>query len=86
MSDDLMALPLRELLEKFAAGKHKPGSGSAAALLGLISAALSRTVIALTIGRPSYVPDQLELQEISREIEVEIQPLLEQAFVQDSIL
>ncbi len=86
MNDDLMALPLRELLEKFAAGKHKPGSGSAAALLGLISAALSRTVIALTVGKPDYVSDQLELQEISREIEFEIQPLLENAFVQDSIL
>ncbi len=86
MSDDLMSLPLRELLEKFAAGKHKPGSGSAAALLGLISSALSRTVIALTIGRPRYVPVRDELLEISREIEAEIQPLLEDAFVQDSIL
>jgi RNA polymerase sigma factor (sigma-70 family) len=84
MSDDLMALPLRELLEKFAAGKHKPGSGSAAALLGLISAALSRTVIALTIDRPQYANVRDELQEISREIKDEIQPLLEDAFVQDS--
>lgn len=86
MNDDLMSLPLRELLEKFAAGKHKPGSGSAAALLGLISAALSRTVIALTVDKPQYDAVQNELQEISSEIEVKIQPFLEQAFEQDSIL
>lgn len=86
MSDDLMDLPLRKLLEKFAAGKHKPGSGSAAALLGLISAALSRTVIALTVGRARYAPVRDELQKISKEIEEEIQPLLEDAFVKDSIL
>ena len=86
MSDDLMVLPLRELLEKFAAGKHKPGSGSAAAMLGLISAALSRTVIALTIDRPRYASVRTELQGISKEIKDEIQPILEEAFVQDSIL
>ena len=86
MSDDLMSLPLQELLAKFAAGKHKPGSGSAAALLGLISAALSRTVIALAIDRPHYASVRSELQQVAKEIEVEIQPLLEQAFEKDSVL
>ena len=43
-------------------------------------------MIALSIDRPRYVPVRDELQEISREIEEEIQPLLEDAFVQDSIL
>lgn len=40
MSKNLMDLPLSELLQKFAAGKHKPGSGSAAALLGLIASCI----------------------------------------------
>lgn len=81
-----MEMPLRKLLEKFAAGDHKPGSGSAAALLGLISCALSRTVIALTVDREKYASARPELQRLSKEIQEEIQPLLEDAFVQDSIL
>lgn len=85
MSDDLMEMSLRELLEKFAAGKHKPGSGSAAALLGLISCALSRTVIALTIDRPTYASTRTELEALSTEIQEQIQPLLEESFVQDSV-
>jgi formiminotetrahydrofolate cyclodeaminase len=85
MSDDLMDLPLRQLLEKFAAGKHKPGSGSAVALLGLISCALSRTVIALTDGKEKYADVQGELNEILSELRERIQPLLEDAFVADSI-
>ena len=85
MSSNLMDLTLRELLQKFAAGDHKPGSGSAAALLGLISCALSRTVIALTIGRPTYASAGIELEALSVEIQEKIQPLLEEAFVQDSI-
>jgi formiminotetrahydrofolate cyclodeaminase/Zn-dependent peptidase ImmA (M78 family) len=85
MSDDLMEMPLRELLEKFAAGKHKPGSGSAAALLGLVSCALSRTVIALTVDRPAYAGSRMELEALSSEIKEKIQPMLQDAFVQDSV-
>lgn len=86
MSDNLMDLSLRELLDRFAAGKHKPGSGSAAALLGLISASLSRTVIELTIDRTDYRSVRIELKKISKEIKEEILPLLERAFLDDSIL
>jgi hypothetical protein len=35
MTHSLSKLPIDELLQKFGAGGHKPGSGSAAALLGL---------------------------------------------------
>lgn len=86
MSNELMKMPLNKLLEKFAAGEHKPGSGSAAALLGLISCALSRTVIALTVDRKHYASVRSELQELSHEISQQIQPILEDAFVQDSVL
>lgn len=84
MSDDLMSLPLRELLKKFAAGTHKPGSGSAAALLALISASLSKTVIALTKDKPTYEKVKDELGQITEEISSEIEPLLEKAFEEDS--
>lgn len=85
MSGDLMSLPLRDLLKKFAAGTHKPGSGSAAALLALISASLSKTVIALTADKETYEAVKDELGRITEEISTEIEPLLEEAFVQDSI-
>ena len=85
MSDDLMSLPLKDLLRKFAAGSHKPGSGSAAALLALISAALSKTVIALTVDRERYAAVKDELVDIANEIETEIEPKLEKAFVDDSL-
>lgn len=86
MNEDLMSLPLRDLLKRFAAGSHKPGSGSAAALLGLISASLSKTVIALTKNRgKNYESVRAELGGLLEEIESEIEPVLEKAFVEDSI-
>ncbi len=85
MNKDLLSMPLGELLEKFAAGKHKPGSGSAAALLSLISAALSRTVISLTKGRVGYENETKELEQIAQVIKNEIEPKLKTAFEQDSI-
>ena len=82
--EDLMSLSLREVLKKFSAGSHKPGSGSAAALLALISAALSRTVIALTPDNSKYSEFKNELAQTTSEI-VEIEPVLEKAFLQDSV-
>jgi hypothetical protein len=54
MSQDLITLPTDELLTKFGAGMHNPGSGSAAALLGLVSCKLVQTVISLSHGRDKY--------------------------------
>lgn len=45
----LIALPADELLAEFGAGKHSPGSGSAAALMALLSAQLSATVYKIAI-------------------------------------
>ncbi|MBU2269497.1 MAG: cyclodeaminase/cyclohydrolase family protein, partial [Bacteroidetes bacterium] len=45
---NLLAITAEELLEKFGSGGHKPGSGSAAALQGMLSAKLLITVISLT--------------------------------------
>jgi formiminotetrahydrofolate cyclodeaminase/Zn-dependent peptidase ImmA (M78 family) len=89
-SDDaerLIDQPTSQLLEKFGAGKHKPGSGSAAALQGLLSAQLLRTVIALTTD-PSraerYVSALPRLRSIKLELERRIIPSLEQLFQSDS--
>lgn len=55
MAQDLMTLPTDQLLSKFGSGGHKPGSGSAAALLGLVSCKLAQTVVSLSAGRDQYV-------------------------------
>jgi Zn-dependent peptidase ImmA (M78 family)/formiminotetrahydrofolate cyclodeaminase len=48
MNINLLEITTDELLKKFGAGKHKPGSGSAAALQGMLTAKLLTTVISLT--------------------------------------
>lgn len=48
MGKSLLEETTEELLKKFGAGNHKPGSGSAAAFQGMISAQLLITVINLT--------------------------------------
>ncbi|TXD81492.1 ImmA/IrrE family metallo-endopeptidase [Subsaximicrobium wynnwilliamsii] len=48
MEVNLLDITTEELLEKFGAGNHKPGSGSAAAFQGMLSAKLLVTVISLT--------------------------------------
>lgn len=45
---NLFDLTVRELLEKFGAGSHKPGSGSAAAFQGILAIELLKTVISIT--------------------------------------
>ena len=46
-----LELPAAELLEKFGKGSHVPGSGSAAAFQGMLSAQLILTVISLTLDK-----------------------------------
>jgi dihydrofolate reductase len=49
--ESYLNLELSELLQKYGEGRHIPGSGSAAALLGLLSGRLSATVIRLSLGK-----------------------------------
>lgn len=84
MAVDLSMLPLEELLRKFAAGGHKPGSGSAAALIGLISCALTKTVIGLSKERDAYKRVWPKLESIEASIANDIQPALLAAFDDDA--
>lgn len=80
MDGRLIDLPAGELLRKFGAGNHKPGSGSAAALQGLLASQLLRTVIDLTSDadrRKHYVAHLSRLAEIKVRIESHIYPALE---------
>src|ERR1700744_2994556 len=84
MNRKLIHIPLGELLDKFGAGSHKPGSGSAAALTAMMSAKMVITVIDLSKSRSScskYLPDFLKIMEL---IESSYYPELLDLFQRDS--
>ena len=87
MDKDFLEIPTGELLEKFGAGNHKPGSGSAAALEGMLAAQLIQTVIRLTTDetrREVYETHFEKLLKIDSEIENRIYPALTKLFRKDS--
>lgn len=87
MTEKLIDLPTAVLLDKFSAGNHKPGSGSAAALQGMLSARLLQTVISLTKDPRRAEHYDLHLPKlgiIESEIQGRIIPTLERLFQEDS--
>lgn len=80
---DYLALPARELLEEYGAGKHVPGSGSAAALSALIAVELITTVCKLTLKKPKYKQSHRRMEYIQSRIEKEFKPRLVELFKQD---
>ena len=81
---DLLEVSTRKLLEKFGAGEHKPGSGSAAAFHGLLSAKLLQTVILLTLSKQKYESIHDSFHVIEKDICKRVYPLLEDLFRLDS--
>jgi formiminotetrahydrofolate cyclodeaminase len=84
MTQDLITLPADQLLTKFGAGKHKPGSGSAAALVGLVACKLVQTVISLSHRRAEYQGVDRQLTLIYQDILGDIEPSLMAAVQEDS--
>ncbi|MGB5820344.1 MAG: cyclodeaminase/cyclohydrolase family protein [Saonia sp.] len=87
MESELIKKTVEDLMEKFGAGNHKPGSGSAAAFQGMISAKLISTVISLTADekrRHLYSHYILELLDFQEQIERRIYPTLVDLFQFDS--
>jgi formiminotetrahydrofolate cyclodeaminase len=82
--NNLSELSINILFEKFGAGSHKPGSGSAAALQGMLSAQLTRTVIDLTLSKENYKEWWGKFKQIDSEIQNRIYPALTQLFQEDS--
>ncbi len=83
---DYLAEETRILLDKFGKGSHKPGSGSAAAFSGMISAKLLLTVISLTIDekrKEKYQSNWPRLIEISEDVKNIIFPKLCELFQED---
>jgi len=88
MVDYLNEYSTKQLLDEFGKGGHKPGSGSAAALLGMVSAKLILTVIKLTKERgrgERYKANLSKLLIIQAEIDQRIFPELERLFHEDSV-
>ncbi len=84
MDKKYLEYPAGELLKKFGAGGHKPGSGSAAALQGMLSAQLILTVIDRTLDKLQYSEQKPKLLEIQKSINESIYPELENLFQKDS--
>jgi formiminotetrahydrofolate cyclodeaminase len=85
MTEDLLGLSTRDLLKKFGAGEHKPGSGSAAAFLGLLSINLCQTVISLTQQQPKYANVASVVSAHESRLN-DLQAVLEDMFQRDSEL
>lgn len=85
MKSNLIEHKANELLDMFGAGSHKPGSGSAAALQGLLAAQLIKTVATLTCERQQYADLHPEFSKILAEIDNDIYPRLEILFQEDSV-
>lgn len=88
MEKALLDISTVELLDKFGAGKHKPGSGSAAAFQAMIASKLLITVIGIT-NRPtlqkkysSFLPTLLKYLD---DLETRIFPQLSELFINDAI-
>ncbi len=83
-SHALIELPANRLLDKFGSGQHAPGSGSAAALMGLLAAKLVLTVGSLTLQKKEYVKVHGSITAIREIIESDLVPLLLQLFQRDA--
>lgn len=85
-STGLMELPAGKLLDKFGSGTHAPGSGSAAALMGILSAKLIITVGKLSLRKNEYQKDHSKIAYINQRIEEDIEPELRRLFEEDATI
>lgn len=85
MSQQLITLPTDQLLSRFGEGRHIPGSGSAAALTGLVGCKLLQTVISLSHARDQYQGVRAQLTLANQDLLAEIEPKLMAAVDEDSI-
>ena len=82
----LMELPTGILLDKFGSGTHAPGSGSAAALMGILSGKLIITVGKLSLKKEQYLNFHSAIEYINQQIERDIEPELRRLFEEDATI
>lgn len=80
----LLSLSADTLLNKFGSGKHAPGSGSAAALIGLLAAKLVVTVGQLTLAKDKYKKHHRAVEVSSTRIQSVLVPALTHLFQEDA--
>jgi formiminotetrahydrofolate cyclodeaminase len=83
-SGGLLEKPTTELLSAFGSGKASPGSGSAAALMGLLSSKIILTVCSISRRKPDCIKDQKVFDYVSEQIKSEIEPKLRELFEKDA--
>lgn len=84
---DLLECSIKEILKKFGAGEHKPGSGSAAAFQVMLSSKLLTTVIEITNredNQEKYKSVLPQLLIYLNDLETRIFPRLCQLFIDDA--
>lgn len=84
MTTKLLDLQASDLLNRFGAGNATPGSGSAAALIGILAAQLLSTVVDLTQKRRSSIEHLPGFLETERALKTRIIPNLECLLQEDS--
>jgi formiminotetrahydrofolate cyclodeaminase len=84
IDEELLNRPTNQLLDDFGAGGASPGSGSAAALLSLLSAKMINTVCEISIKKPECEVSKREFESIAKVIKEEIEPRLKQLFELDA--
>ena len=82
---NFLQLPTYELMDKFGAGHHKPGSGSAAALLGLVACKMMQTVIFATRRNGRYAANFSQLEFVGSILAQQHEPFFREAVQQDSV-
>ncbi|MDN3637361.1 cyclodeaminase/cyclohydrolase family protein [Simiduia curdlanivorans] len=84
MTGKFLEKPTNKLLDDFGAGNASPGSGSAAALMGLLASKLTITVCKKSI---EYAKEESEIkafQYILDQVETHIEPKLKELFEKDA--
>lgn len=85
MKGNYLAKPTSNLLDDFGAGNASPGSGSAAALMGLLAAKLIITVCNKSIEYSKDEKDKKVFLYIIDQIETTIEPKLKELFEKDAL-
>jgi formiminotetrahydrofolate cyclodeaminase len=82
---NFLQLPTQALLDEFGAGRHKPGSGSAAALLGLVGCKMMQTVVTVTLRNPRYSANFSQLEFVGSVLTERHEPFFREAVQRDSV-
>jgi formiminotetrahydrofolate cyclodeaminase len=82
---NFLQLPTQALLDEFGAGRHKPGSGSAAALLGLVGCKMMQTVVAVTLRNAQYSSNFAQLEFVGSVLTNRLEPFFREAVQRDAV-